>query len=1071
MKKFLSLLLALTLVLSLVVVPARATETMTGASLNHTTLSVELGSTATLEVNLSGLKIGEDSLSDTAKFKVTQSPRIEFATSASGTATVAAVENAAQRATITPVAAGDANITATITAKYKLVSEGGAAQEKTATQVLSCAVKGNEPVFSADDIASISYKGRVCALSGSTVSAPYFTASETATLSTTDSDWVVALKSTPFKLKSAVYDGNKLTVTEAGDSHFDLTVTPNPLTPTFTATPSSNTIGKNASVTLTASNYSGGISESPSYKWTYGDNNTEIGNGASLTWKPVVASGATYPVTIAVKCTAYEGGVKTAERSFNIQVTEDDYVVTLPAVGKLPTNAANIFTLVPGTAAGSNFQFYNKNDAKKTHIASNVTYTYSSSAQSVATISSDGKISTLAAGSTDITITATYNGAAYTRTFAVQVVNPTYTLGSTYCGYNNSVYDAATLQRYANAALTTAGITGVTAGSVALASASSNVVTATASNTGYTLAASPTYLGTANLTATVTKTGGGTFTMTFKVPVLPIPYSTSLGTVNAEPYTTGSTYYNNTYRVTLPTTFNQYYVVSKNTTPNYNVSAAPTSGVTTVTLNQNEFVNGQCTLYVIAWNSNYNSYGYGYNYGKYYSGAITVTQTNYDIKYNGVVGETVQFKHNSFTTFMNEMYGTNTTSYLTFNSVKFTSVPNATSQGTLYYNGSAMTTGYGSNYFNTNTAVTNLDNVSFAVSSKVPSTTKEIRIPFTLYATRYNSYGTGSGTPVTYSGAVVISLVREDVTFTVAPGDSVTFTDSAFLNYLRAQSGINYNYNIDYVTFNQSAVDTINGGVLYSGYAGFNAVKPTDKFYYTTTNYYTQNALSDVTFRASTYAKTGTTVYIPFTIYARYGTTGTGTRQVTGTVAVKIAQTMNFVDVKPTDYFYNPVKWAVGKNITKGTSAVTFSPDRTCTRAEIVTFLWRDAGSPMPTITRNPFSDVNYSMGADFYNAILWASQNGITAGTDVSHFSPNKTCTRAEIVTFLWRYAKKPVGYGNNSFTDVNKTDHAPYYDAILWAVSKGITNGSTTTTFAPDGTCTRGQAVTFLYRYEGGK
>ena len=122
----------------------------------------------------------------------------------------------------------------------------------------------------------------------------------------------------------------------------------------------------------------------------------------------------------------------------------------------------------------------------------------------------------------------------------------------------------------------------------------------------YTLAASPTYLGTADLTATVTKTGGGTFKMTFKVPVLPIPYSTSLGTVNAEPYTTGSTYYNNTYRVTLPTTFNQYYVVSKNTTPNYNVSAAPASGVTTVTLNQNDFVNGQCTLYVIAWNSNYN---------------------------------------------------------------------------------------------------------------------------------------------------------------------------------------------------------------------------------------------------------------------------------------------------------------------------------------------------------------------------------------------------------------------------------------------------------------------------------
>ena len=1077
MKKFLSLLLAMTMVMSLIVLPARAEDDLlTGATLNQETLSVALGSTATLEVNLSGgLKIGEDSLSNTAKFTVTQGPSIEFATSASGTATVAATVNAGQRATITPVAAGAADITATVTAKYKLVSEGTNAQEKTATQVLTCKVTVYKPEFSASDIASISYKERVCALNGSTVSVPYFTASENSTLSTTASDWVVTLKRTsPFKLKSAVYDGTKLTVTETGDSHFDLTVTPNALTPTFTATPSSSTIGKNASVTLTASSYSGGISELPIYKWTYGSNNTEIGTGASLTWKPVVASGATYPVTIAVKCTAYEGSVKTAERSFNIQVTEDDYVVTLPAVGKLPTNAANIFTLVPGTAAGSNFQFY-KNDAHKTHIASNVTYTYSSSAPSVATISSDGKISTLAAGYTNITITATYNGAAYTRTFAVQVVNPTYTLGSTYCGYNNSVYRANELVSYATSALTTAGITGVTVGSVALANASGNVVTAAgAEATGYTLTASPTYLGTADLTATVTKSGGGTFKMTFKVPVLPIPYSTSLGTVNAEPYTTGSTYYNNTYRVTLPTTFNQYYVVSKNTTPNYNVSAAPASGVTTVTLNQNDFVNGQCTLYVIAWNSNYNGYGYGYNYGtnyygKYYSGAITVTQTNHDIKYNGVVGGTVQFKHNDFTTFMNEMYGTNTTSYLTFNSVKFTSVPNATSQGTLYYNGVAMTTGYGSNYFNTSTAVTNLDNVSFSVSSRVPSTTKEIRIPFTLYATRYNSYGTSAGTSVTYSGVVVISLVREDVTFTVAPGDSVRFTDSAFLTYLRSASGINYNYNIDYVTFDQSAVNALNEGVLYAYSTGFNAVKTTDRFYYTTTSY-NQNALSDVTFRASTYAKTGTTVYIPFTIYAKYGTSS-ATRQVTGTVAIKIAQTMNFVDVKTSDYFYDSVKWAVNNNITKGTSATTFSPNNTCTRAEIVTFLWRAAGSPTPTITRNPFTDVKYSVGSDFYNAILWASQNGIAAGTSTTTFAPNDNCTRAQIVTFLWRYAKKPLGYYTNPFNDVNKTEYAAYYDAILWAAGKGIATGNTPKTFNPDGTCTRAEAVTFLYRYESTK
>ena len=590
---------------------------------------------------------------------------------------------------------------------------------------------------------------------------------------------------------------------------------------------------------------------------------------------------------------------------------------------------------------------------------------------------------------------------------------------------------------------------------------------------GYRFTAAAGFIGVAQFKGLAT-TSNGTYAVTFKVPVT--PYNISYEDQYPEPVATtvnGTTY---RYAVQVPNGYTSYYVVAKNASVapsdwSTKIDSATHTNASPYYLYDTDFIGGKCTLYVVTYT---NSTTYPYTANVAYCGTITVYQKNYNINYNGVAGETVQFKHTDFTNFMNEVAQargdsskTGSYPYVTFSYVTF-DYP-STAQGTLYYNGTAMSTSSYSGAFNSRTQITNLDNITFVPYAKTNA--KTVAVTFTLHAVKYGTNGTVVNRDVQYRGTVNISLVREDVTFTVAPGDSVTFTDSDFLNYLRTQSGINYNYNIDYVTFNQSAVDTINGGVLYSGYAGFNAVKPTDKFYYTTTNNYTQNALSDVTFRASTYAKTGTTVYIPFTIYARYGTTGAGTRQVTGTVAVKIAQTMNFVDVKPTDYFYNPVKWAVGKNITKGTSAVTFSPDRTCTRAEIVTFLWRDAGSPMPTISRSPFSDVNYSMGADFYNAILWASQNGITAGTDVSHFSPNKTCTRAEIVTFLWRYAKKPVGYGNNSFTDVNKTDHAPYYDAILWAVSKGITNGSTTTTFAPDGTCTRGQAVTFLYRYEGGK
>ena len=218
------------------------------------------------------------------------------------------------------------------------------------------------------------------------------------------------------------------------------------------------------------------------------------------------------------------------------------------------------------------------------------------------------------------------------------------------------------------------------------------------------------------------------------------------------------------------------------------------------------------------------------------------------------------------------------------------------------------------------------------------------------------------------------------------------------------------------------------------------------------------------------YAKTGETVYIPFTIYARYGTTGTGPRQLTGTVAIKIGQTMNFIDVKTTDYFYNSVKWAVGKNITNGTSSTTFSPYKSCTRAEIVTFLWRAAGSPEPTTTRNPFRDVNAVTHSSYYKAIPWASQKGITSGTSTTAFSPDQVCTRAQIVTFLYRYAGQPSGYYSNPFKDVGATSEASYYTAICWAVGKGITSGTSATTFSPYASCNRAEAVTFLYRYTNG-
>ena len=175
----------------------------------------------------------------------------------------------------------------------------------------------------------------------------------------------------------------------------------------------------------------------------------------------------------------------------------------------------------------------------------------------------------------------------------------------------------------------------------------------------------------------------------------------------------------------------------------------------------------------------------------------------------------------------------------------------------------------------------------------------------------------------------------------------------------------------------------------------------------------------------------------------------------------------SFRDVSDDAYYFDAVQWAVANGITNGTSATTFSPDEGCTRAQAVTFLWRVAGQPAPAERKNPFADVKE--GTYYYDAVLWAAEKGITIGTSDTTFSPDDTCTRAQIVTFLWRREGKAAPTSaNNPFADVKPS--AYYGNAVLWAVEKSITNGTSDTTFSPDDTCTRAQIVTFLYRAKQG-
>ncbi len=173
--------------------------------------------------------------------------------------------------------------------------------------------------------------------------------------------------------------------------------------------------------------------------------------------------------------------------------------------------------------------------------------------------------------------------------------------------------------------------------------------------------------------------------------------------------------------------------------------------------------------------------------------------------------------------------------------------------------------------------------------------------------------------------------------------------------------------------------------------------------------------------------------------------------------------TSKFEDVKAGDFFFDPVEWAVENGVTTGATATTFDPNGKCLRGHVVTFLWRAAGSPEPTKTENPFTDVKET--DFFYKAVLWAVEKGITNGLTTTTFGPYAECNRAQVVTFLWRARSKPAPASTeHPFTDVAEDQF--YFQPMLWAVENGITNGLTATTFGPNSVCNRAQVVTFLYR-----
>lgn len=1070
MKKFLSLLLALTLVLSLVVVPARAEGVEVGGTYAITTSASSLarGDSTTFTVTATAPTVTDNGVTATDVNVIGYSWSTPGFSGAAGTGATTGTLTASNKAE-------NVEVSCTLTIEYKVTIEGQEITRST-TKVVKSNVSIADKLLPGD-ITTVTFNGRTYSVTNGAVNISLL---EGETIDNANNKWSAAATGYVIdnETNKPTYAGGKLTV-HVKDSALMADVGVTPVTPTVIAKASLTEVISGGKTTLTAS--STGLSNAATYAWFYKIGEAAevpIGTGKSLVW--TVPANVATATDYSVYCKASEG-TKLAKKSNTITVKSlpDTYTftvvpasVTLTQIGQTATLAAT---------------FVNTSASPAAPVIP--TYSFVSANTNIATVANPETaaptVTLRASGSTTVTAKATYKGKDYVQSIPVTGALIEATLSAVQNGTSVN-YSYSDLVNAAQAAINKTYSTAYTYETVYSLSGVTQVASTAAygvgtSNASYNypvggsgylyFKANLSGIGTAKFTATVTTRIANTavpktYSVTFNVPVTP---ST---TTYADQYPEPVAAYGNTYRyyVQVPSGARYYYVAGVNTEPSDwnngsgNKYYTTTSSTSLYSLTDSNFVGGKCTLYVVTQGTD----------NRLYCGTISVYQKNYNINYNGVAGETVQFAQSDFNDFMNKVAEARGDAskaksypYVTFDYVTF-SLP-TTAQGTLYYGGTAMSTSNSSGAFNRNTKVTNLDSVTFVPNAK--STAKTITLNFTLYATRYSSSSTSRGTTVSYSGSVVVNLVREDIKYTVSQGDSVRFDESDFLSYLRSTKGYSSNYTIDYVTFDQSAVSAVNEGSLYTYYNGYNyggSIKTTDKFYYNATA--SQNAISDVAFLASRYAKTGETVYIPFTIYARYGTTGTGTRQLTGTVAIKIGQTMNFIDVKTTDYFYNSVKWAVGKNITNGTSSTTFSPYKSCTRAEIVTFLWRAAGSPEPTTTRNPFRDVNAVTHSSYYKAILWASQKGITSGTSATAFSPDQVCTRAQIVTFLYRYAGQPSGYYSNPFKDVGATSEASYYNAILWAVGKGITTGTSATTFSPYASCNRAEAVTFLYRYTNG-
>ena len=1071
MKKFLSSLLALTMILSLVIVPANAATTDGASGAITITRSPASGT----------IKEG-----DTVTFSATAT-----VTPSGGTATAATMSDVNWSVSGTGstgqtsgdnyvVTVGSTDFTVTCTANLSATPEdsGNPVTVDSASQTTgSITVLSAQAAFEAA-AKTVTYQGRtytvptgatpsvtidtfddeaidnLTAKVGGTTTTITKTAANTFTLKSVDNAYSVTLTTTPSKVTGQTLSISGTGVTASGDNY-------------------AATVYSGQSLKLTAS-YARTGSKSVGYEWTIApDGATKTLDSSS---PQTMTFGAPNNVNAdrnyTVTCIAKEGSSESIRKTVTITVKPDPYSPYRNGESSSKTiatnNSATCEIQAPVLKSSNDIIPYRSNNTDNFDIAWVVTR--GSSLVSVEKRPADGygivtAKSGAKSGTATITATITYMGKQYPALdYTVDISALDVKLSSIVNGDSDSyrqsdiqdkLADAIKKQdssfRYNN--VNTITVVG-TPSRVTLKDGKTTLSNGSSVTDGFTIYADEAYIGDASFQLKVNN--NYVVTMYLTVDSKGEIKDTVTGTSAGKSVTFTNSDYDYLYIYEGSTSFkSDMYNGDWSRTSYAPRSWKPVAQNKDYTVSSSAFDrNGKATLYVVAVDDDIAS-----------TGTITVSQKSYDINYNVVAGKSVTFNQKDFESFL-EDYAEDNGNYnpkkdeITFDHAVLTSsIPSAKSEGTLYYGSTEITSSNKSK-----TDMTDMDKVSFDSVSKPSKGT--VTLTFRVYG-EIEKPNSRKPDKVNYDVNVVISVVKEDITYTVGIDDTVQLTARDFVNFLQDAKTSYRKSTLDYVKFDVSGknVSSYAYGGLYRSYSSYSTGKladSTDKFYYEPSR--TQYDLADVAYHTTRWAEAGKTVYIPFTVY------GTKNEEASGTMAITIAQTMNFIDVKASDFFYEPVKWAVNNKITNGTSSTTFSPYKNCNRAEIVTFLWRAAGSPEPTVTRNPFTDVNSVRDASYYKAILWASQKGITAGTNATTFSPYQECTRSQIVTFLYRYAGKPSGYYSNPFKDVSSVNEASYYNAILWAVGKGITQGTSTTTFSPYASCTRGEAVTFLYRYVNG-